>query len=121
MLVGGDVERSHLLVADLDAGGIFVDVEPGGHHQAGTGGGGGDVVEDQIEGLERAAGPIAADLAEEAMLDRVPSDMRNGAYEMESMDAPLGLLLLLGFGVSVPEFIVERMLESEIVTAQAPS
>ena len=71
-LVAGDVECFHLLVADLDAGGVFVPVEPGGHHQASAGGSGSDVVEDQIEGLQRAARPIAADLAEEAMFDRVP-------------------------------------------------
>ena len=57
---------------NLDASGVIVRVEPGGHHQAGTGGGGGNVVEDQIEGLQRAARPIAADLAEEAMFDRIP-------------------------------------------------
>ena len=53
-------------------GGVFVPVEPGGHHQAGAAGCGGDVDEDQIEELHRAARSIAADLAEEAMFDRVP-------------------------------------------------
>ena len=71
VVVAGDVERFQFLIADLDAGGVFLRVEPRGHHQAGAGGGGGDVVEDQFKGFQRAAGPIAADLAEEAMFDRV--------------------------------------------------
>ncbi|MDE0624671.1 MAG: hypothetical protein OXH83_23635 [Bryobacterales bacterium] len=62
---GGDVDRSHLLVVDLDGGGVIVAVERGGYHQAAAGGSGGDLLVDPIAGLQLAARSVAADLAEQ--------------------------------------------------------
>ena len=72
MLVGSDVDRVDLLVGDVDSGLVLLAVELGGDDQTGAGGCGCDVVADECEGLERAAGPVAADFAEQAMLDGIP-------------------------------------------------
>lgn len=43
-----------------------------GHGQPGVGGGGTDVVQDRVIATQRVAGPVLADLAEQAMIDGVP-------------------------------------------------
>ena len=108
MLVASDVDGCHLLVGDLDAGFVFLPVELGGNDQPGAGGCGGDVVEDEFEGLERAAGPVAADFAEQAMFDGIP------------FRAPCGIV---GHGdgeaVEVAEMVLQGVLPGAVAVAVA--
>lgn len=85
--VPGQVETGHLLLADLGAGLIFLLDTDRTHLQAGPGLRGLDAVEHGLPAVERPAGSVAADGAEEAVLDGVPLVTRKGAFHLR---APLG-------------------------------
>ena len=65
-------DRSELSVGYFDAVRVFLVDQLCGHAQPGVGGGGADVVEDRPVAAQRVAGPVLADLAEQAMVDGVP-------------------------------------------------
>ena len=65
-------DGSELSVGYFDALRVFPVDELCGHAQPGVGGGGTDVVEDRPVAAQRVAGPVLADLAEQAMVDGVP-------------------------------------------------
>ena len=65
-------DGSELSVGYFDALRVFLVDQLCGHAQPGVRGGGTDVVEDRLVAAQRVAGPVLADLAEQAMVDRVP-------------------------------------------------
>ena len=70
--MGLEGDGSELGIGYLDAPVILVVDQLGVHAQPGDRGGGTDVVEDGLVAAQRVAGPVLADLAEQAMVDRVP-------------------------------------------------
>ena len=62
-------DGSELSVGDFDPLRVFLVDQLCGHVQPGVGGGGTDVVEDRLIAAQRVAGPVLADLAEQAMVD----------------------------------------------------
>ena len=70
--MGLEGEGSELGIGYLDAAVILVVDQLGVHAQPGDRGGSTDVVEDGLVAAQRVAGPVLADLAEQAMVDRVP-------------------------------------------------
>ena len=64
-------DGSELGIGDLDAARILLVDQQCAHLQRG-GSGGADVVENRLVATERMAGQVLADLAEQAMVDRVP-------------------------------------------------
>ena len=71
MLVPSEVEFGNLLRGDLDAGRVFLAEQAGRYGEAGLGSGSADVVEDRLPAEEWESGPVLADFAAEAVLDRV--------------------------------------------------
>ena len=70
--MSADTQQLHLLVGDLLSLLVGFGVELGSDGKACAGPGGGDIVEDGVIGLERHPLPVPADLAEQAVFDRVP-------------------------------------------------
>lgn len=66
------VEAAHLLVGDLDSGIVVFGNQIGADSEAGSSLGRADEVEHGVHVGERLAGPVPADLAEQAVLDGVP-------------------------------------------------
>ena len=69
---GEPLELRHLLGTDLDALGVGLGHARGGDLQARRGGRGAEVVQDRLEAVEWASGPVEADETEQAVFDRVP-------------------------------------------------
>src|SRR6266852_1310974 len=67
-----DVEGAHLKIADLHSDWVLARLEHGLHHQSARSRCATDERYDGVPGAQRHAGPVAADLAEQAMLNRVP-------------------------------------------------
>ena len=67
-----DVESLHLGVADLHSDGVVAGLELGVHHQTGGRGSATDESQKRVPGAQGNTRPVATDLAEESMLDRVP-------------------------------------------------
>ena len=65
-------DGSELSVGYFDALRVFLVDQLCGHAQPGVCGGGTDVVKDRLVAAQRVAGPVLADLAEQAMVDGVP-------------------------------------------------
>ena len=70
--VAGEVDGGKLGVGDLDSFGVGAFVEAGVDSQAAAGRGGGDQADDRLAGDKRLAAPVAADEAEQSVLDLVP-------------------------------------------------
>ena len=67
-----EVECVHLGIADLLSDRVVAGLEDGVHRQATRRRGATDEGQQRVPGAERHAGPVATDLAEKSMLDRVP-------------------------------------------------
>src|SRR5713226_7441729 len=67
-----EVEGGHLSVGDSFAGWVGARLEGRLDGQAGLGRGAPQVAEQRVPGGQGLAGPVRADRAEQAMLDRVP-------------------------------------------------
>ena len=67
-----DADRLHLVLGDLDTGGVVGGVKERVHGEAGACGGRAEVLEDGFVVAERDSGPVGADEAEEAMVRGVP-------------------------------------------------
>ena len=70
--VGNEVELTHFRVWDLDSGFVVLWDEVGADGEAGFRFGGTDELEDLVDIGEWFAGPVFADLAEQAVLDGIP-------------------------------------------------
>src|SRR3954447_9959700 len=68
----GEQQALHVRIGDGLALLIAAALEAGSHGQASRGGGSGDQALSAVEAAQGHAGPVDADEAEEAMLDRVP-------------------------------------------------
>jgi hypothetical protein len=66
------LEGFHLLVWDLDAGGVGGLVEFGVDAQAGAGGGGPDGLDDYLVAGQGSSAPVCRDVGEEPVFDLVP-------------------------------------------------
>ncbi len=67
-----DVECLHVGVADLHSGGVVAGLELGVHHQTGGRNSATDEGQERVPRAQWHTCPVATDLAEESMLDRVP-------------------------------------------------
>ena len=95
--MAGEVDGVDFGVADADLGGVFACVELGVDVESGAAAGRGDEVDDDLQREERFGAPVAADEAEEAVLDLVP--LARPGREVADADPESGLvgqLLQLG-------------------------
>ena len=97
-LGGEQGERGHLLVADPCALGILLGDARGGDLESGLGRRRPDVLQDGLEAVEGAAGPVEAEEAEQAMFNRIPLAAAGG--EMRDRDPQ---------AVGIAEGVLERV------------
>src|SRR5271170_3450666 len=71
-IIAGEVDRSHLCVADGDAFWVEIIIDPAGHVQSGLGGGGADQLHDHLMADQRLTTPVLGDEGKQPVLDAVP-------------------------------------------------